>query len=140
MSAVATIPMQSQDTRAGVAAIRFEAGSVTGLLERPGQIAGLTAALKGAGFGPGSIEIVRNAHASDEKSSLLDRMREWLVCLGPERQLAGDYRAELIAGAVLVTVRNVPADQRDRIAAMLIASGGYFVHGFDRFTVRRLAR
>ena len=139
MSTSTLVSMSAAAAYATRPAIRFEAGSITGLLERPGQVSRLLAALAGAGVDRSSIEVCRGESANGASSSLVDRLRGGLACLGPERQLASEYRSELAAGAVLVTVRNVPGDRHDRVAGILKASGGYFVHGFGRFTVRRFA-
>jgi len=120
-------------------ALRFEVGSVVGLLTRTSQIPGLIATLTGTGIERQSIQIMTSSALERESSRVFDWLGGWLAWLGPEGRLSDQYRAELAAGAVVVAVRNVSGDERDRVAGALTSAGGYFVHGFGRFTVRRMA-
>lgn len=119
--------------------LRFEAGSIVGLLDWPVHLQELIATLIGTGIKRESIQVITSSALEQESLGTVGRLGSVLGWLGPERRLAEHYRAGLAGGSVLVAIRNLNGHERDRIAVALKSSGGYFVHGFGRFTIRRMA-
>ncbi len=120
-------------------ALHFQNGSVVALVDNAGRLPLLMQALAGLGVERAAIDVIHRATLQNAPPRLLDQLISLLCCIGPERELAGRYRAELERGAVIVTIDGIQAGQRDDLVAALKSAGGHCIHEFGRFTIRTLA-
>jgi hypothetical protein len=125
--------------------LRLSANSLVGVVTGVPALGPLRAALAFVGIAGDQIEVLDGASGRERLDAhyagVTGHIRRWFhnLGLGPEADLARQYRQELADGNLLVAVRDVDRSLADVVRDIIVDCDGRCLQHYGRFTVAFLA-
>jgi hypothetical protein len=141
-----SLPTPRTTTReAAATSLPLSANSLIGVVKRTAALGSLRAGLAFVGIAGDHVEVLDGASGQKRLDAnytgITGRIRRWFYSLGlgPEADLARQYRQELADGNLLVAVRDVDRALADVVRDIVVAHDGRCLQHYGRFTVAFLA-